>query len=154
MAADTATLANQSSHELRTYRGEDGSRSCIAQAKSKKTRITHCINLHSRCETRQDNPFFRCEHKRESRTREPHKNQRTRSGVDERDRVEIHQTRPSRESSNETESRFIERDETRFNKQDRLGNNSRYSMSTRAPLKGASVVNTILEQPVCLEVKN
>ena len=24
MAADTATLANQSSHELRTYRGEDG----------------------------------------------------------------------------------------------------------------------------------
>ena len=70
-------------------------------------------------------------------------------------------TRPSRESSNETEPRFIERDETRINErdetrineQDRLGNNSRHLMSTRAPLKGVSAVNTLIGQPVYLEVK-
>ena len=62
--------------------------------------------------------------------------------------IESRRTRPSREP------RFIERDETRFDERDRLGNNSRYFVSTRAPLKGVSAVNTLLGQPVYLEVKN
>ena len=68
--------------------------------------------------------------------------------------IESRRTRPSQESSNETEPRFIERDKTRISERDRLGNNSRHLMSTRAPLKGVSVVNSQIGQPVYLGMKN
>ena len=112
---------------------------------SQSASIKYQISLPFGYETRQDNPLsgasMNARVRNESHTRSTNE-------------IESRRTRQSQESSNETEPRFIERDETRINERDRLGNNSRHLMSTRAPLKGVSAVNTLIGQPVYLEVKN
>ena len=106
---------------------------------SQSASIKYQISLPFGYETRQDNPLsgasMNARVRNESRARSTNE-------------IKSRRTRPSQGP------RFIERDKTRIDERDRLGNNSRHFVSTRAPLKGVSAVNTPLGQPVYLGVNN